>query len=251
MKNAKRRQETDLPFVFVNFAMTADGKITTANRRVQAFSSPRDREHMFELRVGADAVMAGARTVDLNPVTLGPGAAKYRRQRERRGLEPYNLRIVVSGSGTVNLDAKLFTTSFSPIIVLTTQRAASKRLEALRRRVTEVKICGESEINFVEALHWLRKQWNVRSLLCEGGGELNDALFRAGLVHELHLTICPKIFGGRDAPTLAEGRGHLKLADATRLELKRSQRIGDELFLIYRVSLDRASSHRRSETRLR
>jgi 2,5-diamino-6-(ribosylamino)-4(3H)-pyrimidinone 5'-phosphate reductase len=236
MKNTRRRnQETDLPFVFVNFAMTADGKITTANRRVQAFSSPTDREHMFELRVGADAVMAGARTVDLNPVTLGPGGAKYRRQRERRGLAPYNLRIVVSGSGTVDPDSKLFTTSFSPIIVLTTQRAAPKLLEALRRRVKEVKVCGESEIDFVAALRWLRRQWNVRSLLCEGGGELSGALFRAGLVHELHLTICPKIFGGRDAPTLADGRGHLKLADATRLELTRSKRIDEELFLIYRV----------------
>ena len=39
-------------------------------------------------------------------------------------------------------------------------------------------------------------------LLCEGGGELNDALFRGGLVNELHLTICPKIFGGRHAPPI-------------------------------------------------
>ncbi|MEI9963030.1 MAG: dihydrofolate reductase family protein [Limisphaerales bacterium] len=45
----------------------------------------------------------------------------------------------------------------------------------------------------------------MKRLLCEGGAELSDALFRAGLVNELHLTICPKIFGGRTAPTIAEG----------------------------------------------
>ena len=37
-------------------------------------------------------------------------------------------------------------------------------------------------------------------------------LFRAGLVDELHLTICPKIFGGRRAPTIADGLGAKKLS---------------------------------------
>jgi len=215
--------------------MTADGKITTANRKVTSFSSPRDREHMYELRVEADAVMAGARTVDFNPITMGSGGEKYRRERVRRGRAEHNLRIVVSGSGTVDPKARLFEKRFSPIIILTTGRASPRRLEALRARVQEVKICGKTEIDFERALRWLRRAWNIRTLLCEGGGELNDALFRAGLVNELHLTICPRIFGGRDAPTLAEGRGRLKLAEASRLKLKSSRRYGDELFLVYTV----------------
>lgn len=231
----QRGRKPGLPFVFVNFAITADGKITTKNRKVTSFSSPRDREHMYKLRVNADAVMAGARTVDLNPVTMGPGGLKYRRARVARGLAEYNLRVVVSGSGTVDPDAKLFRHQFAPIIVLTTERADLKRLEALRERVQEVKVCGKHEINFAQALRWLKRKWGVRSLLCEGGGELSDALFRAGLVNELHLTICPKIFGGRDAPTLADGVGRLTLAKATRMELKQSRRFGGELFAIYRV----------------
>ena len=80
---------------------------------------------------------------------------------------------------------------------------------------------------------WLGKNWNVQRLLCEGGGELNGALFRAGLVNELHLTICPKIFGGRNAPTIADGTGVRNLAGATRLKLKSMKRVGDELFLVY------------------
>ena len=234
-------REPELPFVFVNFAITADGKITTANRKVQAFSSDRDREHMLELRVKADAVMAGARTINLNPVTMGPGGGKYRRERVRNGLAEYNLRVIVSGAGTVNPKAKIFSRKFSPIIILTTERTSAARLEALRRVAKEVKVCGRSEIDFGQALRWLRQKWKVRSVLCEGGGELNDALFRAGLVDELHLTICPTIFGGQKAPTVAEGRGQLRLAEATALELKSSHRYGDELFLVYRVKGRRAS----------
>jgi hypothetical protein len=45
-------------------AMTADGKIATANRaRFTSFGSKRDLEHLYELRATADAVMCGARTV--------------------------------------------------------------------------------------------------------------------------------------------------------------------------------------------
>jgi riboflavin biosynthesis pyrimidine reductase len=98
-----------LPFLFVNFAITADGKIAFANRKFAPFGSARDREHMMELRATADAVMSGARTVDSGEVSLGPGGEKYRRLRIRRGLSEYNLRVIVSGSGSIDPKAHIFT----------------------------------------------------------------------------------------------------------------------------------------------
>lgn len=242
-----------LPFVFVNMAITADGKIATANRAVSSFGSKRDHDNLLELRATADAVMAGARTVDSNAVNLGPGAAKYRRARIKRGLAEYNLRIIVSGSGDVDPNAEIFKQKFSPIIVLTTGRASAKTLSVLRSRADDVKVLGAREIDFHKAFRWLREKWKVKRLLCEGGGELNDALFRAGLVNELHLTICPKIFGGRTAPTIAEGTGVLKLSEAAQWKLKSMKRIGDELFVVYvrSTSTHRASSQSKSARRLR
>lgn len=216
-------------------AMTADGKIATANRALGSFSSRRDHDHLLELRATADAVMSGARTVDQQPINMGPGPAKYRRLRAKHGLAEYNLRVIVTGSGSVMPRAEVFRHHFSPIIVLTTGRIGARRLQTLSRLVDEVKVCGEREIDFRQALAWLRRKWNVRRLLCEGGGELNDALFRARLVDELHVTVCPRIFGGRNAPTLADGSGFAKLSNSTPLALKSQRRLGDELFLVYRV----------------
>ncbi len=227
-------------------AMTADGKIATANRKVCSFSSRRDRQHLMELRTRADAVMAGARTVDLNPVTLGPGGSAWRRRRLRGGRAEYNLRVVVSGSGTLNPRAAVFGAKFSPLIVLASGVAPKGRLERLRRLGGVVKVCGRREVDFGAALRWLRRVWGVRRLLCEGGGELNDALFRAGLVDELHLTICPKVFGGKHAPTIADGLGMGALARAAQLRLKSARRAGGELFLVYRVA--RGASAGRSLT---
>jgi riboflavin-specific deaminase-like protein len=245
MTKTTRPEPADaLPFVLVNMAMTADGKIATANRRVSTFGSRRDGEHLLELRATVDALMAGARTVDLKPVNMGPGGAKYRRLRVRHGLAEYNLRIIVSGSGTLNPEAEVFRHRFSPIIILTTRRAPASRVRELRALGAEVKFCGAKTINFEDALRWLRRERGIKRLLCEGGGELNDALLRAGLVDELHLTVCPRIFGGRAAPTIADGVGAGSLARASRLELQSARRQGDEMFLVYRFVKDRRQAAR-------
>ncbi len=224
-----------LPFLFLNLAMTADGKITTANRAASSFGTRRDREHMLELRATADAVISGARTVDLNPINMGPGPLRFRRRRLKRGLSEFNLRVIASGSGSVNPRAEIFKHTFSPIIILTTSRVPPGRLRKLRDVANDVWVSSGNEIDFANALRWLRAKWNVKRLLCEGGGELDDALFRAGLVNELHLTVCPRIFGGRDAPTIADGLGTDTLAKAARLELKSATRHGDEMYFVYRV----------------
>jgi 2,5-diamino-6-(ribosylamino)-4(3H)-pyrimidinone 5'-phosphate reductase len=227
--------------VFINMAMTADGKIATANRAVSSFGSPRDLEHLYELRATADAVMCGARTVEQSNATLGNGGDKFGRLRLRRGLAGHPLRIIVSGSGSISPKAMLWSKRFSPIVVLTSERASLARLKRLRALADHVWISPGETVDFAAALAWLKREFKIRRLLCEGGGEVNDTLLRAGLVDELHLTLCPRIVGGRLAPTIADGTGFARLADSAQLELKSAKRVADELFLVYRVNRQRSA----------
>ena len=142
--------------------------------------------------------------------------------------------MIVSGSGSINPRARVFQLRFSPIVVLTTQRCPAKKRSRLADVADDVAVFGRGELELQAALSWLRRKWKVRRLLCEGGGELNDALFRAGLVDELHLTICPLVIGGRRAPTIADGEGFSRLAEAAQLKLRSTRRVGDELFLVFR-----------------
>ena len=233
MSPKSKVQSPKLPFVFVNMATTADGKIATANRAVHSFGSKRDLTHLYELRATADAVMCGARTVEISQSILGNGGDKFRKLRLKNRRAEFPLRIIVSGHGTIDPAAEIFKRRFSPILVLTTERASAKNLTQLRKLADEVKICGKNKINFPAALRWLKTKWNVKRLLCEGGGELNDALFRASLVDEIHLTICPKIFGGRTAPTIAEGYGFPWLAQVEAFRIQSIKQFEGELFTVF------------------
>ncbi len=232
--NAGRRA-SQLPFVCINVATTADGKLAPANRKFVPFGSKQDLDLLYRLRARSDATVAGARTIDSAPGHYGPGPLKYRRMRLNQGLPEYNLRVIVSGAGTLNPKADIFRYRFSPIIILVSGRASVRNVRRLRKVADDVEIFGENELDFRAAFRWLRKKWKVQHLLCEGGGELDAALLRLGLVDEIYQTICPLIFGGRDAPTLVDGIGATRVDQAIRLRLKSFKRIADELFLVYRV----------------
>jgi 5-amino-6-(5-phosphoribosylamino)uracil reductase len=54
-------------------------------------------------------------------------------------------------------------------------------------------------------------------------------------VDEIYITICPLVFGGRGAPAMADGLGVKSVEEATKLRIKSLKRVGQELFVVYRV----------------
>lgn len=224
-----------LPYVIVNMAMSADGKIATANREIHSFGSNRDLDNLYKLRAQADAVMCGARTAEADGVTLGIGGEKYKKLRIKNNLTPCHIRVIVSGSGSVNTNANVFQSKISPLIIITKRSIGVNVLNKLRSVADDVISFGDNEIDFKEALMLLKEKWKINVLICEGGGELNSSLFKSGLVDELYVTICPYIFGGETAPTIVEGEGFKSLENAINLMLISKKLVGTEIFLHYKI----------------
>jgi 5-amino-6-(5-phosphoribosylamino)uracil reductase/2,5-diamino-6-(ribosylamino)-4(3H)-pyrimidinone 5'-phosphate reductase len=215
-------------------AMTADGKVATSTRSVHTFGSPRDSRHLYELRAQSDAIVCGARTVEETGATMGNGGDAFSRRRIRDGRSPFPLRVIVSGTASISPTARIWQARFSPIHVWIGPKAPTRRVRQLERLADAVWRSPVDPMDFRAALVGLARDHGVRSVMLEGGGALNEAFLRAGLVDELHLTWCPLIFGGRNAPTIADGIGEPLLAAAPRFHLTRVLRRGNELFLVYR-----------------
>ena len=223
------------PFVLINMAMSADGKIASSNRRLTSLGTKRDHDNLLKLRSTVDAVMCGARTIESGNITMDAGGKKYEQQRISNGLEKQNLRVIISGSGSINPASKIFQNRNSPIIIFVSRQTSKKHLAKLKKIADEVIVYGNKTVSLPQSLKYLHKKWNTKRLLCEGGGELNFSLIRLGLVDELHLTICPSLLGGRKAPTIADGNGFSQLAQAANLELINQKRIKDELFTTWKI----------------
>ena len=227
-------------------AMSADGKIATANRELCSFGSSADSAFLYELRSRADAIMTGATTLRAQNADLTSGGNLYQRRRKRRGLAVEPIRVIVSSRGKLSPALRIFRKKGGPLILLTTEQIRPRDQAKMEQAGASLGRFGSHRLDLPAALHWLTRKWGVRHLHCEGGGELNQSLFETGWVDELYLTICPRIFGGRQAPGIAEGKGFPSLSAAFRMELRTVRKIGDEIFL--KFIRKRSQSYTRSST---
>jgi riboflavin-specific deaminase-like protein len=219
--------------VLVNMAMSLDGKVTSSSLEPTAFTGKEDRRLLIEIRAMADALVVGATTAALDYETMGLSNAGLRAKRVRRGQREHPLRVIVSGSLAISPLAKVFRAAVAPLILACSSRAPLTRRKRLAPLAHLIE-CGRDEVNVRRLFEILTSEYRCRTILCEGGPTLNDALFRANLVDELFLTLVPRVVGGRTAPTLVEGSGFARLVDAANGHLVSCRRGKVEWFLHYR-----------------
>ena len=221
------------PFVFVNVAMSADGKISTRERRQVRISGSADFLRVDRIKAESDAIMVGIGTVlaDNPSLTIKSPELRARRQAAGEGENP--IRIVVDSAGQTPPDADILHKGTGRRVVAVSRRADPERVAALGEHAT-IFVAGEEAVD-LEALLEELYRLGVRRLMVEGGGTLIWALFAEGLVDELQTFVGNIVIGGKDAPTPADGAGFFKEADFTRLRIIKIERLDDGLLIRWSV----------------
>ena len=206
------------PYVFINTATSADGKIDTFERKGSAISSKRDKERVDQLRADADAVLVGGKTLlgELPKLTVKSEA--LREARVKRGVTPNPIKVGVVTSADIPLESDFIKAGPARAVIFTTSRTSISQLETLRANGVEVFVDDAPRVNLGKMMETLG-ELGVKRLMVEGGGTINFELLRLGLVDELMIYIAPMIFGGDNAPTLASGFGLVR-NDAIAMKLK-------------------------------
>ncbi len=210
------------PYTFINVAMTADGKIDTFERKGAAISSKQDKQRVDELRAAADGILVGGRTLLEEQPKLTVKSEALREGRIKQGRSPNPVKIGVATVADIQKDSDFIKTGDARRVIFTTSQTSIHQLEQLRALGVEVFVDELPRVDLNKMMLTLKKI-GVDHLMVEGGGTMNFELIRLGLVDEVFIYIAPMIFGGANAPTLADGAGllresaiEMKLADIER-----------------------------------
>jgi riboflavin-specific deaminase-like protein len=216
---------SDRPYTLVNFVASADGHAAFRGRS-RWLSDDADREMFHGLREHVDAVLAGTGTLRTERYGRVVRDPERRRRRAAAGLRPEPLAAVISRSGDVPLDIPLFADPDSRVVVFTSAELDTAGLAA----EVELVHLDPGELTLTTMMRRLRTDYDVRSLLCEGGPTLFGGLLQEDLVDELFLSLAPKLSGGGTAPSISAGP---ELAELRTLSLVWALELDGTLYLRY------------------
>jgi riboflavin biosynthesis pyrimidine reductase len=210
MKPAALQQLT----ISANFAISADGKISSLHQRPSGWTSRLDFARLLDLRRQADAIFVGRRTLVADQMSLTiPHATR----------QP--LRCVASASADFSGDEKIFQTPGGAIHLW-----GPRPTNPLPANVT---VHSGDLTSFLMHLH---NEQGVGHLHCEGGGALMRMLIEQIGVDHIHLTwAAHTLFGGKKSATLT-GLPDLPMIASQHYELSYFEPLIEhqEVFLSYR-----------------
>ncbi len=178
------------PFLALKYALSLDGRLSERPGAPTQVTSGVAVEEAHRLRAGHDALLIGIGTAlaDDPQLTVREWAAP--RTAPLRVVLDSNLRL--SPAGRLAASARE-----CPVRVFTGPQAPEERAAALEERGVEIVRVPTDPRRGLDLGAVFAKLWDsgIRSVMCEGGGQLGSAMLAAGLVDRLYAFVAPVFFG--------------------------------------------------------
>jgi 2,5-diamino-6-(ribosylamino)-4(3H)-pyrimidinone 5'-phosphate reductase len=121
------------------------------------------------------------------------------------------------------------------VVAILSERVSDEYLAFLRERGVSYLFAGSRDVDLSVALEKIGAQFEVRTLMLEGGGRINGGMLRAGLIDEVSLLVAPVADGRIGTPALFDDDGEDIAPRGLALEAV-ERRADGMLWLRYRVT---------------
>jgi diaminohydroxyphosphoribosylaminopyrimidine deaminase/5-amino-6-(5-phosphoribosylamino)uracil reductase len=223
------------PLVTLKTAMTLDGKIAPPPGESETptalgsasvsggwITSEVARAHVQQLRHQGDAIMVGVGTIIADDPLLTDRSGLPR----RRPL----WRVIVDSRLRLPLESRLTNTCREDVLVICSF-AEEKRKQTLREhgiRVEQLPAATPDGRPNMAKLIDLLGQFEITSLLIEGGAMINWAALHSGIVDKVFLYYAPKLLAGTGAVPFATASGFKNMSEAAYVKSIRLHRFGED-----------------------
>ncbi|MGN6726505.1 MAG: dihydrofolate reductase family protein [Tepidisphaeraceae bacterium] len=230
------------PYVICHMCTTIDGKILT--QRWGKLPSGKNGASLFESTAdtfGVGAWIVGTTTMKEfsgRPMTL---------KRAKHPIPPGDHIANAAADGyAIGIDAKAALrfkkgdVDGDHVILLITDQAGQDYRAHLQQAGVSYLICGRREVDLKQALDKLRRKFNIRKLMLEGGGKFNGSMLHAGLVDEISQVIVPIADGGMGVSSMFDIPGDPPRKAAAALRVLAHKKLpGSVNWFRYRVTSHR------------
>lgn len=120
-----------------------------------------------------------------------------------------------------------------PLLVITSEACPKAYLDTLTRQYISWIAVGKEEIDLPRAMELLSAEFGVERLSVTGGGHINAAFLKAGLLDEVSMMWCPGIDGRKDMTAAFDGLPHDY--PPTKLSLTGVEKLGETIWARYKV----------------
>ena len=210
-----------IPYVFMKYAMTLDGKIATYTNQSKWVSGEEARKQVHQLRHKVTAIMVGVNTViQDNPLLTC---------RLENGKNP--IRIVCDTNLRTPITSKIIKTANDIKTYIATSSSDESKIGLYRKYGCEI-IHTKKKGNHIDLMNLMQCLGNMQidSLLLEGGSAMNWSALEQQIVDEVQVYIAPKIFGG-SAKSPVSGRGVAFPDDAVMLKPYAFSQVGNDYLI--------------------
>ncbi|WP_239003874.1 RibD family protein [Nocardia panacis] len=203
-------------------------------------SNEDDFDRVEVVRTECDAILIGAETLRRDNPRLIIKSEERLAARAAAGKPAHLQKIVVTGSGNLDRDAKFWHHGVRECrpIAYTTDTGAAKLRDRLGDLATVVSL--GARVEFGALLDDLGNR-GIDRLMIEGGTSIHTAILAAGLADELHLAIAPLLVGQTEAPRFVNP-AHFPGGSRRRMHLIDVTQLGDVAVLRYLPKSD-SDSH--------
>ena len=187
------------PYVIINCAMSADGKIASSTGKQIRISSEEDIERMYHLRDECDAVLVGINTIlsDNPKLTV----------KEKYVNNPHQpVRVILDSNCKTPSDA-LAVNNTAKTLIITVKECNNRYGETVE--IIPCKCDDEGLIDLNDMLYKIYSR-GINKLMVEGGSRVIWSFLKQRLVDDMFVYFSPMIIGGENTPLLAKNRNDLE-----------------------------------------
>jgi diaminohydroxyphosphoribosylaminopyrimidine deaminase/5-amino-6-(5-phosphoribosylamino)uracil reductase len=216
---------TGMPYVVGKVAQTLDGCIATSRGQSMWITCEESRRRVHIMRAELDAVLVGRITAQLDDPRLDVRAVQ--------GRNPW--RVVLDSKLSLGFNTKLYSDRLRHLTIVCCSEQAARTKKARNLKIAGVHVlpCPVLENGRLDTrtmLQRLSSEFNIASILVEGGSKVLSAFASAHLLDELHFFVAPILVGNGQHSFAALITSVLK--DAQRMSIRAVAKSGDDVQII-------------------